>query len=125
VPYGYCDRDRSTRSCFAAYSVPTLVSERLEGDIGLRTVTFDFASQSLTCLSTANLCVPVKVLTFMGRPKKDAPVWSPPGLSFARNQPGQDVAQERRAQWTGSAPLKCPIWVNATVQDDYLAWNSH
>jgi hypothetical protein len=30
----------------------------------------DFASQSLTCLLSANLCVPVKVLTFMGRLEK-------------------------------------------------------
>jgi hypothetical protein len=42
----------------------------------LRIITLDFAGQSLTCLSTANLCVPVKVLTFMGRLKKGAPTWS-------------------------------------------------
>jgi hypothetical protein len=37
----------------------------LKATLVLRTVTCDFASQSLTCLSTMNLCVPVKVLTFI------------------------------------------------------------
>ena len=34
----------------------------------VRTVALDFASQSLTCFSTAVLCVPVKVLTFIAPP---------------------------------------------------------
>ncbi len=75
VPDRYCDPDRSTRRRFAAHSVPSPVSEGLEGDIGLADREFDFASQSLTCLSTANLCVPVKVLTFIAPPQKEAPVW--------------------------------------------------
>jgi hypothetical protein len=51
----------------------------LKATLVLRTVTLNFASQSLTCLSTANLCVPVKVLTFMGSSQKE-PRHGPPEL---------------------------------------------
>ena len=51
----------------------------------LRTVTLDFASQSLTCLSTTNLCVPVKVLTFMTASEKKAPVCKPGQVLHAIN----------------------------------------
>ena len=69
----YCDRDRSTRLRFAVHSVPSLSLRALKATLVLWTVTFDFASQSLTCLSTANLCVPLKVLTFMCIREKEGP----------------------------------------------------
>jgi hypothetical protein len=41
----------------------------LKATLVLRTVMLDFASQSLTCLSTVALCVPVKVLTLIAPPQ--------------------------------------------------------
>ena len=50
----------------------------LKATLVLWTLTFDFASQSLTCLSTVALRMPVKVLTFIAQPQKGAPEWSKP-----------------------------------------------
>jgi hypothetical protein len=73
VPGRYCDRDRSTRRRFASYSIPTPVSEWLEGDVGLADRSVRFRQPVVDLPIHANLCVPVKVLTFMGRLKKGSP----------------------------------------------------
>jgi hypothetical protein len=68
----YCDRERSTGRRLVSHSIPAPVPECLEGDVDL----VDCNVRLRQCLSSANLCVPVKVLTFIARPKKRAPVWS-------------------------------------------------
>jgi hypothetical protein len=75
VPNGDRNGQRPPRGGPASYRVPAPLSKRLEGELVLRTVTLDSASQSLTCLSTAVLCVPVKVLTFIAPPAPAAERW--------------------------------------------------
>ena len=66
VPDRYCDRDRPTRRRFAGYGIPTPVSECLEGDVGLADRSVRFRQPFVDLLIDRDLCVPVKVLTFMG-----------------------------------------------------------
>ena len=63
----------------------------------VRTVALDFASQSLTCFSTAVLCVPVKVLTFIAPPVPAAERWiSPRRLSVFLGDTFRLVARRAR-----------------------------
>jgi hypothetical protein len=86
VPDRYCDRDRSTRRRFAAHSVPSPVSEGLEGDIGFvdRDIRFRQPVVDLP-IDCESVCA-AEGFDLHVHPGKRGPRHDHAGPSFARNQ---------------------------------------